>query len=468
MKTRWLCTAVCIALLTGCVPKLKDNYSSNIFLAKQWHSLEEEKEDFDSESSGTQADLEKEWWSSFKDPILDSLIEEAIKGNSDLKIAKARVEQAKAARELSSAQLAPQVQANGSLTRNNQSTFAEIKPFNTAQANLQASWELDIFGQNQHRLQEAEAILQSEEANSQAVMIALLAEVARNYFDLLNYKQQVQIIKDNLDGQAHTLTLIKSLRKEAMATELDLQRAGSQVATTKAQLPDIQHAYNAALNRLNILTGAPPGTIDGMFKNTRPMQPIAQKILLSAPAEVIANRPDVRVAERRFASKVEAEGAAKAEIFPKISLTGLFGLQRNPFVNYNPFALGLGVAQPILSFGRIQSQINIANAEQKQAYFNYQKTVLEALGDMENALSSYLNETRKNKALKEAVGQNQKALALVREQFKQGYSDLLNVETVELNLLQSQASLAASDAKLRKDLVGIYTAAGGGWDTQSP
>lgn len=454
--------------LSGCVPKLKGFFPSDIRLNQVWKERRASEEGgYPNILTQTQIQVEKEWWQSFHDPILNNLIEMALVGNKDIQTAKARVEQARAARSLASAELTPEINATGGASRSNQSTFTSISPFNTAQGYLQASWELDVFGQNQYRLQQAEAILQSEEANNQAVIVSLLAEVASTYFDLINYKSQMQIIEESLKGQRNTLGMVRSLRRESMATELDLQRSGAQVSTTEAQLPDVRHAYNTAINRLNILTGEPPGTIDAMFISTRVMHPLTQTLLINAPADIIANRPDVRVAERQFASRIAAQNVAKAEIFPKISLSALFGIQGNGFVNYNPFSLGANAVQPLLDFGRIESQIDTANALQKQALYNYQKTVLEALEDMENALSSYLNETSKNKSLKDAVEKNQKSLQLVKQQFKEGYSDILNVETVERNLLQSQAELARTNAKLRKDMVAIYTAAGGGWRVES-
>lgn len=466
-----LCCLVISFGLSGCATKLKDFFPSDILVKQQWKGLEEkqasEEGGYPNILSKAQIQIEKGWWQSFRDPILNNLVDKALLGNKDIQTAKARVEQARAARSLASAELTPEINATGGASRSNQSTFASISPFNTAQGYLQASWELDLFGQNQYRLQQAEAILQSEEANNQAIIVSLLAEVASTYFDLINYKSQIQIIEESLKGQKNTLSMVRSLRKESMATELDLQRSGAQVSTTEAQLPDVKHAYNAAITRLNILTGEPPGTIDAMFISTRVMHPLTQILIISAPANVIANRPDVKVAERQFASRIAAQNVAKAEIFPKISLSALFGLQSNAFVSYNPFSLGMNAVQPLLNFGRIESQIDVADTVQKQAFYNYQKTVLEALEDMENALSSYLNETSKNKSLKEAVEKNQKSLQLVKQQFKEGYTDILNVETVERNLLQSNAELARSNVKLRKDMVAIYTAAGGGWSLEN-
>lgn len=447
--------------------KTNDYRSSEVSFADNWGALNAKNNNsniaqprqISSETEVTQ----KQWWRYFDDATLNTLIQKGLENNKDLLTAKARVEEARAQRAASASQLAPNIQGTADASRSDQSAFSDLKPFNTVQANLQATWELDLFGSNSFRLREAEAIFQSEEARSQAVTISLLADIARNYFDYRNFERQIAIIETNLQGQRHTLKLIERLRNETMATELDLQRAAAQVSTTEALLPDIKYAWIRARNRLSVLTGNSPGSMDELLKTPDAAKLISHDVLVSAPAEVIANRPDVKAAERRFVSSIAATKAAKADLFPKISLTGFFGLQNNAFVSYTPFSLAASLVQPILDFGRLQAQIDSTDARQQQAFLGYQKAVLEALENMENALSSYLNEIDKNTSLKAASAQNKRSLELAKTQFKEGYINLLDLIVVERNLLDSEAQLSTSEAKLRNDLVSIYTAAGGGW-----
>jgi multidrug efflux system outer membrane protein len=203
--------------------------------------------------------------------------------------------------------------------------------------------------------------------------------------------------------------------------------------------------------------------MDAALKATQDMKPLDQHILIAAPATVLATRPDVRAAERQVAASISAEDVATAEMFPDISLTALFGLQTATPFSSTPWSLGGTLVQPILNFGRIQSQIDAADAQEKQAFLNYQQTVLEALENMENALSGYVHETSRNVSLTAAVTQTRKASELAKQQYSNGYTSLLDVLVEERNLLDAEASQAASDANLRKDLVNIYTAAGGGW-----
>jgi multidrug efflux system outer membrane protein len=203
-----------------------------------------------------------------------------------------------------------------------------------------------------------------------------------------------------------------------------------------------------------------------MLAPRQDMPPLDHGILVSAPAKVLATRPDVRVAERQFAASISGRKAAVAELFPNISLTALFGAQDATPFSSTPWGIGAGLVQPLLNFGRIRSQIDAADARQQQAFLAYQQTVLEALEDMENALSGYLNENARNASLAAGVAQNRRAAQLARMQFTQGYVGLLDVLVAERDLLDAESRQSASDADLRRDLVRIFAAAGGGWQVE--
>jgi multidrug efflux system outer membrane protein len=409
------------------------------------------------------AEVEHDWWKNFGDSTLDTLVREALTNNRTLAVAKARVEEARANRTFARATLLPEVNATGSVSRSNQGVLTANRVFNIAQADVQASWEVDLFGRNQARAAEAAAILESEEAGAQAVRVALLAEVARNYFDLRNFERQLVLTRQNLETQQKTLELTQVQLQGGYSSDFDVQRAAAQVSTTQALIPDLQAAYDGAITRLNILLGYPPGSKDALLKTVQELKPLDAGIVVAAPAAVLATRPDIRVAERRFAATMSEKDAAIAELFPDISLTAFFGVQGATGLSATPWGIGANLAQPILNFGRFQSQIDAADARQRQAFLNYQQTVLEALGDMEDALSQYLQENTRNASLSAAVGQTRKAEDLATQQYGNGFTSLLDLLVVQRNLLDAEASQTASDANLRKDLVAIYTAAGGGW-----
>lgn len=416
-------------------------------------------------TSRPDADVEQNWWRHFGDPTLDALVAEALENNKGLAIAKARVEEARANRGVTRSALLPEVSIQGGAQRGNQGYATNDKEVSIAEVDLRATWDLDLFGRNQARLAQSSALLQSEDASRQGVRVALLAEVARTYFDLRDALRQLDLTRQNLETQQRTLEIIQAQQQGAMASDFDVQRAGAQVSATAALIPAQETARDVALNRLAVLLGRPPGTKDtALLSGLQDMTPLDSSIVTAAPAKILAARPDVRAAERRYAASLSARDAASAELFPNISLTALFGAQSATPFNASPWGLAASLVQPVLNFGRIESQIDAADSRQKQAFLGYQQTVLGALEDMENALSRYGHETQRNQSLVTGVSQNRRAAELAHSQYSNGFTGLLDVLVAERNLLEAEQAQALSDTNLRRHLVSIYAAAGGGWD----
>ena len=408
-------------------------------------------------------EIEQAWWKSFNDPVLDRLIGRALANNKSLQIAAARVAEAEAGLSGSKADLLPNITGGGDVTRGNQGLTSSNQSLTVKEGAVQASWELDLFGKNQARVRQAGALAQSQEAQRQAVMVSLLADVARTYFDLRNDQEQIRITKANLATQQKTLDLINAQRVGALSSRLDVARSTAQVATTSAQLPSLQAAYDTALDRLTLLLGELPGVLDAELAANSGLPEIKAQILVAAPAKVLANRPDVRAAERQFAASLSARDYAAKEIFPIISLAALFGVQDSSYFYARPWSAGASLTAPIFDFGRIEADIDAADARQKQAFLFYQQSVLEAAADMEDALSLYLHDRSRQHDLKLAADENRNAVDLAGQQYRAGYSGLLDLLVAQQSELDADSSLATSEAQLRKDLVHIYAAAGGGW-----
>jgi len=408
-------------------------------------------------------EVEQTWWKSFNDPALDSLIGRALANNKSLQIAAARVAEAEAGLSSANANLLPDISGSGGISRGNQGYATTNQSVSIKEGYVQASWELDLFGKNQARVRQAGALAQSEEAQRQAVMVSLLADVARTYFDLRNDQEQIRITRANLQTQEKTLNLIEAQHEGALSSQLDIARSTAQVATTRAQLPALQAAYDAALDRLNLLLGEMPGTLDSELASGHGLPALQPTVLVAAPAKVLANRPDMRAAERQFAASISAHEAATKEFFPTVSLSGLFGIQDSSYFYSRPWSGAVGLTTPIFDFGRIEADIDAADARQKQAFLTYQETVLEAVTDMEDSLSLYLHDNTRQHDLALAADQNKKSVELATQQYRAGYSALLDLLVAQQSELDAESSLANSEAALRKDLVHIYAAAGGGW-----
>jgi NodT family efflux transporter outer membrane factor (OMF) lipoprotein len=461
MKRSFVFLTGASALLAGCITAPKAQ-KSEITTPAVWHT---QTSSGTTVNTSTSTAVDQTWWRHFEDATLDAVVQEALRNNQSLKIARARVEEARAARGVARSALMPQVNGVATASRGNLGVASNDQVVGQAQAGFDASWEIDLFGHNQARSAEAQALYQSAQANEQAVMVGLLAEVARNYFDLRNYERQIEITRQNLENQKKTLNLINAQVQGAMASDFDAQRAGAQVSTTESQIPTLQSAYDATLNRLNVLLGYPPGSKDALLKATYTLKPLDPQVLVAAPATVLANRPDVRASERRLAATLSGKRAAISDFFPRISLLGFYGVQTSTLFDATPWSVGAQAIQPLLNFGRLRSQLKAASARQSQAFYGYQQTILEALEDMENSLSGFFHEYDRNRSLNTAVAQNRRAAELAKLQFTGGLTGLLDVLIAERNVLDAESNLAVSDAALRKNLVNIYAAAGGGWNT---
>lgn len=465
LKNKIALTALLVGL-TACSPP--DIQSSRIDDPPLWKSS-----NFIGEDAPLVVDdcalVDQMWWTSFGDETLNALIVAALKNNKTLGIAKTRIEEAYANRLLAVSRVLPQITINADSAKGNQGFYTGGIPIAFKDIAVQATWEIDLFGKNQERVFAADAILQSEVISRQAIMVSLLAEIGRNYFDLRNYEKQIAITKENLASQERTLQLTREQLEGGLASNFDVQRAAAQVSTTEARLPDLFIDYELASNRLTVLLGGTPGEYDGLLKTPEVLKPLDPHIVIAAPATVLGTRPDIRAAERLFAASISEHEAAKREWFPSISLLGFYGAQQMTQFNTAPtWNMQASIVQPVINFGQIESNIIATDAQEKRAFLTYQETVLEALEDMEDALTNYLFEIKRNQSLTNAADENRKAMELADEQYTNGYTALLDVLVVQRNLLETESVKAASDAKLRKDLVNIYTAAGGGWDIDIP
>lgn len=466
MKNKFLNMLMVIATLSSCAHALPYQ-TSGINPPSFWNRIMHAQKKVDLNSiviSDDNAEVEQSWWKHFKDSTLDELMLEVVQNNKNLGIARARVLEARSNLEYAHANQLPEIDGVITPSRGYTTGLSLKKPVGNVDAQVQASWDIDIFGRNLPELSQVQEILQYADASQQAVLVGLLAELGRDYFDLRNYQEQIDITSKNLDIQKKTLELIKAQQKGAMASDFDVERASAQVSTTESKLPQLRSAFQLMLNQVNVLLGELPGTKDDFIEKRQALEPLDQNIIVAAPATVLANRPDVKAAERNFAASISNRQFAFKQFFPDISLLAFFGGERADHLTATPWSVGFTIIEPLIDFGRIKSQVKVADAQEQEAFLNYQETVLEAVQDMDNDLISYKNEVARNELLRNSVEQSRKAAELARQQFKSGFIGLLDLLVAQTNVLDAESALADSDSSLRKDLVGIYTASGGGWD----
>lgn len=402
-----------------------------------------------------------QWWSAFDDPVLNHLVAQAIARNGDLRVAAARVKEARANRLAATAALLPQVDAGASLDRGTNAAGTGVQT--TSLAAFDASWELDVFGGGRRAAEAARANVGAAEASQRFVRVSLLAEVARQYLAVRALQQQAAITVKNLDLQRETERIVDAQAQEGVVSQFDLARAKAQRASTEAQVPAIEQQRNAAVNNLAVLVGGQPGEVAGMVATASPTVPVAMpQVVVGTPATVLASRPDVKVAERNLAAATANQGVALSNWFPRISLTGLFGLATaSPGSSNDVWSAGGAVTLPLIDFGRVRAMVRTADARQEAALATYEQTVLAALADVETALSGYVNTQRSLVQLREAAENTREAARLADLRYREGLSSLLDVLTAQAQQLQAESALANGEAAVGQAMANLYSALGG-------
>ena len=430
------------------------------------------------------ADLAR-WWSEFNDPLLNSLVERATKSNLDLYIAQARIREARASQTLTEAGAWPTIDVSGSYSRNrasqnavgssSQGAVAAPRPGadmeqNFYRSGFDAGWEIDIFGGTRRRVEAAAAGVDAAVEERRAVVVTLLGDVAKNYIDLRGLQRRLTVSQANLAAQQETLRLTKVRFDAGLAGDLEVAQAEGQARTTAAQIPVLESALKQTAYRLDVLLGGPPGLLWDELAPRAPIPALPPAAHVGLPAELLRRRPDIRRAERQLAAATAQIGAATADLYPKFFLTGAFGLQSisvgDWFSGGSRFwSIGPTITWPVFDAGKIRANIEVRNAQQEQALRLYEKSVLTAFEDVENALVNYGNEQVRYRSMLEATAANRRAVQMANDLYTQGLVPFLNVLDAERTLYISEYDLAQSEATMAANLVALYKALGGGWDT---
>jgi outer membrane protein, multidrug efflux system len=424
------------------------------------------------------------WWTSFNDPLLDSLVERAVRSNLDLRVAEARIREARASRAVTAAGEWPAVDVSSSYKRirSSENAFA-VSPQggggpssfpggnldqNFYQAGFDASWEIDVFGGVRRSIEAADATIEANVENRRDVLVTLLGDVARNYIDVRGFQSRLEVARANLKSQQDTLDLTKVRFQAGLASDLDVAQQEGQLNTTAAQIPTLESSLKQAAYRLDVLLGSQPGALWDELSKAGAIPSLPPEVLVGLPSELLRRRPDIRTAERQIAAATAQIGAATADLFPKFSLTGTAGLQSisasDWFTGRSRFwSVGPTISWPIFDAGRIRANIEVRNAQQEQALAQYEKTILAALGDVETSLVNYSREQARYRSLSDAVAANRRAVEMSNELYIRGLVDFLNVLENQRSLYASENDLAQSEAAMASNLVSLYKALGGGW-----
>lgn len=460
---------ILLSLLTGCTvgPKYE---TPSIPVPTEWHSQLCE------DTLGDSPDCFL-WWEALKDPVLNSLLEEAAMQNLDLYIAGMRILEARAQLKGGSSGFYPHI--DGSAAYGHAQFDQKIlKPVlgsdcsgrhkrhvNFFEAGFDAEWELDLFGITRHEICALKARMESSEEDFSHIWVTLSAEVARNYVELRGLQWRLEVLKNNMNAQRDTLELTQGLVKSGFASLIDEREAEEQLHLLSGQKPLLELSLSKTIHRLSVLLGRAPGEL---FEKLIPICSLpclpCQKPI-GVPSELLRRRPDIRKAERDLAAATEDVGTAVASLFPRLSLNGFVG-DIGTLCTGGSLAWFAGpqLLVPFFNSKLLRQDVEVNQIKAQQALYNYQKTVLEALEETENALSSLHAEKERNQHLFNAQKASQEAYDLTMQLYQRGMKNYLEALVLQRSMLAAEDSYLQGQVQLLLHYISLYKALGGGWD----
>jgi multidrug efflux system outer membrane protein len=418
------------------------------------------------------------WWHEFHDPELDKLVENALARNYDLKIAVANLREARALRRSAQFDLLPVPSGTAGYTHSLQSSAVE-PGFTRTQRELElydvgfdATWELDFFGHVRRTIEAATANAEALDAVRRDVGISLISEVARNYLELRGSQNALDVARLNATNQLETLKLTQALLDGGRGTELDVARARAQLNNTMADIPPLQTLIARDIHRLGVLTGRQPTELETELAPEAPPPSLPRLVAIGKPEDMLRRRPDVRAAERSLAASTAGIGIVTADLFPRVTFNGSAAFQATSIsglgaAGSDAWSFGPRITWAALDLGHVKARIKAAGARADAALAAYERTVLTALEETENALVDFGNEQTRRNYLFESVASNTTAAKLARERYENGITDFLAVLDAERNLFLAQELLALSQTRAATSLVAVYKALGGGWEIET-
>lgn len=414
------------------------------------------------------------WWQVFNDPILSDLMERARSGSLDLRQAEARVREARAQHGQAEAGFYPLISVNGSATRINSSEELGLGGNrNLFSTGFDARWEVDLFGGKRRAQEAANASWQTQQEALRDVLVSLFAEVAFNYVTVRSYQAQLAIAESSLAAQVESYDVARWRHEAGLATKLDEDQARLNLERTRSDIPKVRTALAQTKHRLAVLMGLPPGALDDVLAEPRPIPVAPIAVAVGIPADMVRRRPDVRRAEWNLAAQTAHIGVATAALYPNVSLRGTSGWE-SLFLDtlFNSGArsaqTGVNATWTFFDGGRSRRNVEIQTARQEQARSNYEVTVLAALTDVEDTLEAYANGQLRRKSLLAAVDAAQSAYDLARNQYHAGIIGFQVLLDVQRSLLLVQNQLASSDLEVAFSLIRLYKALAGGWTSAPP
>ncbi|WP_213434338.1 MULTISPECIES: efflux transporter outer membrane subunit [Lysobacteraceae] len=420
-----------------------------------------------------------EFWRRFNDPMLTSLVEEALAANHDLRVALSRYDHANALLRGARFDQVPTITAQGTAsdTRLSADQAAGIsradRDNKSYSVNAQAAWELDFFGRVRRNVEAERAGAEASAQDLAAAQVAIVGEVARTYFELRGLQERLHVATDNAANQAETLRLVQARFDAGRGTEFDTSRARAQLEATQANVPALEALAAVSEHRLAVLTGRPPGALVADLDRVAPLPALPDRLDAGTPGALLRRRPDVAAAELRLHSATARIGVATADLFPRFTLGGLIGTQAIDssalFERDSETRLvALGIDWSFLDAGRVRARIAAADADAEGDLARYRQTVLLALEDTENALVIHARARVEDQHREQAAVDSANAARLARVRYEAGAADLFEVLDAERTRLQAQDAFVDARTRTTTSVVALYKAMAGGWPGRMP
>jgi multidrug efflux system outer membrane protein len=409
------------------------------------------------------------WWQQFRDPVLDELIAVALRENKDVQIAASRIELFLGQYASTRSLMLPQVGANLGGTRGRPAAGTSglgVQPvLDQYEATLSVNWELDLFGKRRRETEAARAQVLASEEGRRATVLTLVSSVASSYITLRELERQLQIARDTAESRKRSFLLFKDRFEGGTVSELELAQSQSLYEASLVEIPRLESLVGQQENALSVLLGRNPGPI----RASMPLQALVPPpVPAGLPSQLIERRPDLRQAEQQLVAANALIGAAKAQYFPTISLTGLFGYISKDFSDLfsgptKVWSYGLAASAPIFTGGGIAGQVRQAEAQQQEALLTYRKAIQVAFQEVSDALLSHAKSRDQLAYQDREVRTLRTYLELARLRYDEGYTSYIEVLDAERSLFEAEVAQAQTQSQVYTSVVNLYKAMGGGW-----
>lgn len=424
----------------------------------------------------TQSAVPEKWWTLFHDPVLDDLESQVADHNLDLLSMAARMEESRAELGIANASRQPQVGLSAGYTRSALSAKTPLHligagttPYEQWVTGFQASWELDLWGYLKRMSEAAGARFEASQLAVETTRVSVSAELAANYLKLRGIQTQTLLAKQQLETAHHLETLAASRERNGVATKFDTASARAEVAREEANLVQLQHQQNVLMNALAILLGAPPRELNTRLAEHPAMPAMPTDVPVGVSSELAHRRPDILQAEADLHAATAGIGAAKADFYPRIQLSGSMGFaafnaSQLGSWNSRQYSYGPTLYLPIFEGGRLRRMLALSEAREREAAIAYRKTVLSAWHEVDDALDAYSAEKNRHEQLAQAVTQEHQALDVATRNYREGAADYVQVLQAQRGVNAGEAALAQSATLSSLSVVALYKALGGGWN----